>query len=151
MWRNILGQGLYQLLVLGTLMFAGKRILKIQGPYADRTINTLIFNSFVFCQVFNEINSREMEKINVFRGIFKNLIFISILAATVLFQVIIVQFLCTFANTVPLNWELWLLSVILGSVSMIVAVILKCIPVESRKTDDRPHGYELIPEEPETV
>lgn len=51
MWRNILGQGLYQLLVLGTLMFAGNRILKIEGPYADTTINTLIFNSFVFCQV----------------------------------------------------------------------------------------------------
>ncbi|KAG2618410.1 probable calcium-transporting ATPase 6, plasma membrane-type isoform X1 [Panicum virgatum] len=151
MWRNILGQGLYQLLVLGTLMFAGKRILKIEDPYADRTINTLIFNSFVFCQVFNEINSREMEKINVFRGIFKNWIFISISTATVLFQVIIVEFLGTFANTVPLSWELWLVSVILGSVSMIVAVILKCIPVESRKTDDRPHGYELIPEEPETV
>jgi len=151
MWRNILGQGLYQLLVLGTLMFAGKRLLKIEGPYADRTTNTLIFNSFVFCQVFNEINSREMEKINVFRGILKNWIFISILTATVLFQVIIVEFLGTFANTVPLSWELWLLSVILGSVSMIVAVILKCIPVESRKTDDRPHGYELIPEEPETV
>ena len=81
-----------------------------------------------------------MEKINVFRGILKNWIFISILTATVLFQVIIVEFLGTFANTVPLSWELWLVSVILGSVSMIVAVILKCIPVESRKTDDRPHG-----------
>jgi len=52
MWRNILGQALYQLLVLGTLMFVGKRILNIEGPNADRTINTLIFNSFVFCQVW---------------------------------------------------------------------------------------------------
>nr|CAB3461081.1 unnamed protein product [Digitaria exilis] len=101
--------------------------------------------------VFNEINSREMEKINVFRGIFQNWIFIGIVTATVLCQVIIVEFLGTFANTVPLSWELWLLSVILGSVSMVVAVILKCIPVESRNTDNKPHGYELIPEEPETV
>lgn len=92
-----------------------------------------------------------MEKINVFRGIFQNWIFIGILTATVLFQVVIVEFLGTFANTVPLSWELWLLSVILGSVSMIVAVVLKCIPVESRNTDNKPHGYELIPEEPETV
>jgi Ca2+-transporting ATPase len=51
MWRNILGQALYQLLVLGTLMFVGKRLLNIEGPAADKTINTLIFNSFVFCQV----------------------------------------------------------------------------------------------------
>lgn len=92
-----------------------------------------------------------MEKINVFRGILKNWIFISILTATVIFQVIIVEFLGTFANTVPLSWELWLLSIILGSVSMVISVILKCIPVESRKTDIKPHGYELIPEAPETV
>lgn len=148
MWRNILGQALYQLLVLGTLMFNGKRILNIEGPNADRTINTLIFNSFVFCQVFNEINSREMEKINVFRGILKNWVFISILTTTIIFQVIIVEFLGTFANTVPLSWELWLLSAILGSVSLVISVILKCIPVESRKTDIKPHGYELIPEAP---
>ncbi|CAM0954830.1 unnamed protein product [Alopecurus aequalis] len=151
MWRNILGQALYQLLVLGTLMFTGKRLLNIEGPAADKTINTLIFNSFVFCQVFNEINSREMDKINVFRGIFRNWIFVSILTATVIFQVIIVEILCTFANTVPLSWDLWLLSVILGSVSMIISVILKCIPVESGKANIKPHGYELIPEGPETL
>uniref|UniRef100_A0A0A9B5V4 Uncharacterized protein n=1 Tax=Arundo donax TaxID=35708 RepID=A0A0A9B5V4_ARUDO len=34
---------------------------------------------------------------------------------------------------------------------MIVAVILKCIPVEFRKTDSNPHGYELIPEGPEGI
>ncbi|KAI5018824.1 hypothetical protein ZWY2020_043712 [Hordeum vulgare] len=151
MWRNILGQALYQLLVLGTLMIVGKRLLNIEGPTADKTINTLIFNSFVFCQVFNEINSREMEKINVFRGIFRNWIFVGILTATVIFQVIIVELLGTFANTVPLSLELWLLSVFLGSVSMIVSVILKCIPVESMKRDAKPHGYELIPEGPEAL
>lgn len=92
-----------------------------------------------------------MDKINVFRGIFRNWIFVSILAVTVIFQVIIVEFLGTFANTVPLSWELWLLSVILGSISMIISVILKCIPVESRKATIKPHGYELIPEGPETL
>jgi P-type Ca2+ transporter type 2C len=51
MWRNIPGQALYQLLILGVLMFAGKRLLNIEGPDADRTIDTLIFNSFVFCHV----------------------------------------------------------------------------------------------------
>jgi Ca2+-transporting ATPase len=51
MWRNILGQGLYQLLVLATLMVIGKKLLSIEGPQSDKTINTLIFNSFVFCQV----------------------------------------------------------------------------------------------------
>uniref|UniRef100_A0A0E0DTG4 Calcium-transporting ATPase n=1 Tax=Oryza meridionalis TaxID=40149 RepID=A0A0E0DTG4_9ORYZ len=151
MWRNILGQGLYQLLVLGTLMVIGKKLLCIEGPQSDKTINTLIFNSFVFCQVFNEINCREMEKINVLQGIFRNWIFVGILTATVIFQVIIVEFLGTFANTVPLSGELWLLSVVIGSISMIISVILKCIPVEFNKTNTKPHGYELIPEGPEIL
>jgi Ca2+-transporting ATPase len=104
-----------------------------------------------YFQVFNEINSREMDKVNVFRGIFRNWIFVSILTATVIFQVVIVELLCTFANTVPLSWDLWLLSVILGSLSMIISVILKWIPVESGKTNTKPHGYELIPEGPEAL
>jgi Ca2+-transporting ATPase len=121
------------------------------GRIHENTVVLTAFNLPSF-QVFNEINSREMEKVNVFRGILKNWMFICILSATVAFQAIIVEFLGTFANTVPLSWELWLLSVILGSVSMIVAVILKCIPVESRETGNKkPHGYELIPDEPETV
>ncbi|CAL4911702.1 unnamed protein product [Urochloa decumbens] len=70
MWRNIIGQSLYQLVVLGALMFGGEQLLNIKGADSKSVINTLIFNSFVFCQVFNEINSREMQKINVFRALF---------------------------------------------------------------------------------
>jgi Ca2+-transporting ATPase len=51
MWRNIIGQSLYQLVVLGVLMFGGERLLNIKGADSKSVINTLIFNSFVFCQV----------------------------------------------------------------------------------------------------
>lgn len=51
MWRNIIGQSIYQLIVLGLLMFDGKRLLKIRGLDADSVLNTFIFNTFVFCQV----------------------------------------------------------------------------------------------------
>ncbi|KAL6906054.1 hypothetical protein ACP4OV_003655 [Aristida adscensionis] len=151
MWRNIIGQSLYQLVVLGTLMFGGERLLNIKGADSKSIINTLIFNSFVFCQVFNEINSREMQKINVFRGIISNWIFIAIIAVTVVFQVVIIEFLGTFASTVPLNWQLWLVSVGLGSISLIVGVILKCIPVESGDTSATPNGYAPLPNGPDNI
>ncbi|KAJ4780235.1 Calcium-transporting ATPase [Rhynchospora pubera] len=152
MWRNVIGQGLYQLIILGTLMFAGNKILDINRPDADSLVNTLIFNTFVFCQVFNEINSREMEKINVFRGIFRNWIFSAIILLTVIFQVVIVEFLGTFASTVPLSWQFWVLSVVLGSISLIIGAILKCIPVEpGRKNVEKPNGYEPIPSGPDGV
>ncbi|KAJ3669222.1 hypothetical protein LUZ60_011172 [Juncus effusus] len=152
MWRNIIGQSLYQLVVLGVLVFRGKKLLNLQGSNAEKTLNTLVFNSFVFCQVFNEINSREMEKINVFKGMFGNWIFIGIVSGTVIFQAIIVEFVGTFANTTPLSWQLWLLSVIIGSISLIIAVILKYIPVEFAKGKGVTHdGYEPIPHGPDGV
>ncbi|KAK4485465.1 hypothetical protein RD792_008106 [Penstemon davidsonii] len=150
MWRNIIGQSIYQLSVLLVLNFVGEQILGLNGSDATEVVNTFIFNTFVFCQVFNEINSRDIEKINIFRGMFGNWIFSGIIASTVVFQVIIVEFLGTFASTVPLSWELWLYSVLLGAVSMPIAVVLKCIPVNKKTATSTQHdGYDPLPSGPE--
>lgn len=90
-----------------------------------------------------------MEKINVFPGMFGNWIFSGIIVSTAIFQVMIVEFLGTFASTVPLNWELWVLSVILGAISMPIAVVLKCIPVKRKRNDAQNDGYERLPRGPE--
>lgn len=150
MWRNIIGQSIYQMAVLFVLTFAGKQILGLEGSDATIILNTFIFNTFVFCQVFNEINSRDVEKINIFRGMFSSWIFIAVMAATVGFQIIIVEFLGTFASTVPLSWQLWLLSIIIGLLSMPIAVVLKCIPVE-KKAAKHHNGYDILPSGPENV
>ncbi|KAE8688901.1 Calcium-transporting ATPase 3, plasma membrane-type [Hibiscus syriacus] len=150
MWRNIIGQSIYQLIVLGVLNFDGKQLLGITGSDATIVLNTVIFNSFVFCQVFNEINSRYIEKINIFRGMFSSWIFTGVIVATVAFQVVIVEYLGTFASTVPLSWQLWLHCILIGSVSLIVGVILKCIPVESAHVKPKHHdGYDALPSGPE--
>ncbi|CAN4106603.1 unnamed protein product [Withania somnifera] len=147
MWRNIIGHSIYQLAVLLAFNFAGKQILRLEGSDSTTVLNTFIFNTFVFCQVFNEINSREMEKINIFRGIFSSWIFIGVMLATVAFQVVIVEFLGTFASTTPLSWQLWLMSVLIGAASLIIAVILKLIPVE-KETSKHHDGYDLLPSGP---
>lgn len=51
MWRNIIGQSIYQLAVLAVFNFDGKRLLKLNGSDAESVLNTFIFNTFVFCQV----------------------------------------------------------------------------------------------------
>ncbi|KAL0007033.1 hypothetical protein SO802_008535 [Lithocarpus litseifolius] len=150
MWRNIVGQSIFQILVLLVFQLKGKQLLKLTGSDADLILKTFIFNSFVFCQVFNEINSRDMEKINVFRGIFDSWIFLIVIISTVAFQFIIVEFLGTFADTVPLSWELWLASILIGAASLIIAVVLKCIPVrESKLIVEHHDGYEPLPTGPE--
>ncbi|KAF4368665.1 hypothetical protein F8388_003366 [Cannabis sativa] len=105
---------------------------QLNGPDCDLILNTIIFNSFVFCQAFNEISSREMEKINVFKGIMQNYVFVSVLSCTIIFQIIIVEFLGTFASTSPLSLQQWVVSVILGFLGMPVAAALKMIPVGSK-------------------
>jgi hypothetical protein len=48
MWRNIIGQGTYQLIILFGILYLGEHILE----HSDETVrNTFLFNSFVFCQV----------------------------------------------------------------------------------------------------
>ncbi|KAL5559166.1 hypothetical protein UlMin_035377 [Ulmus minor] len=131
MWRNILGQSLYQFVIIWYLQTRGKVAFQLDGPDSDLILNTLIFNSFVFCQVFNEISSREMEKINVFKGILKNYVFVTVLACTVVFQIIIIELLGTFANTSPLTLSQWYVSVVLGFLGMPIAAAIKMIPVGS--------------------
>ncbi|GAY63598.1 hypothetical protein CUMW_226900 [Citrus unshiu] len=152
MWRNIIGQSIYQLIILVALNFDGKQILGLSGADATAVLNTVIFNSFVFCQVFNEINSREIEKINVFKGMFDSWMFVGILVLTVAFQIIIIEFLGAFASTVPLSWQLWLLCILIGAVSMPIAVVIKCIPVKKSEPKLQHHdGYEEIPSGPESA
>jgi Ca2+-transporting ATPase len=103
-------------------------------------------------QVFNEVNSREMEKINVFSGIFSSWVFPAVVGATAGFQVILVELLGTFAGTVHLSGWLWLMSVLIGSVSLVVGAILKCIPISSGDaSSDRHDGYQPIPTGPSAV
>lgn len=51
MWRNILGQSFYQFMIIWFLQAKGKAIFRLDGPDSDLILNTLIFNTFVFCQV----------------------------------------------------------------------------------------------------
>jgi Ca2+ transporting ATPase len=67
MWANMLGHAFYQIVVVMTLLFAGPEIFDLEpGHEADeRDENsvhyTIIFNSFVWMQLFNEVNCRKLK------------------------------------------------------------------------------------------
>ncbi|ESQ54246.1 hypothetical protein EUTSA_v10024281mg [Eutrema salsugineum] len=130
MWRNLFIQAMYQVTVLLILNFRGISILHLkekQDP--ERVKNTVIFNAFVICQIFNEFNARKPDEINIFQGVLGNHLFVGIICITIVLQVVIVEFLGTFASTIKLDWEMWLISIGIGSISWPLAVIGKCIPV----------------------
>lgn len=62
MWRNILGQSLYQFFVIWCLQSIGKCVFGLHGSDSDLVLNTLIFNCFVFCQVISLIKSFMSDK-----------------------------------------------------------------------------------------
>ncbi|KAL0921764.1 hypothetical protein M5K25_008871 [Dendrobium thyrsiflorum] len=132
MWRNIFGQSFYQFFIIWYLQTGGKQLFRLEGAGSEVTLNTLIFNTFVFCQLFNEISSREMEKVDVFKGILDNYVFVGVLSTTVIFQIIIVQFLGDFANTTPLTFSQWFFTLFIGFLSMPIAAAIKMIPVGSK-------------------
>ncbi|CAN6915337.1 unnamed protein product [Brassica oleracea] len=130
MWRNLFVQAMYQVTVLLVLNFRGISILHLDHkPNAERVKNTVIFNAFVICQIFNEFNARKPDEFNIFQGVLRNHLFVGIICITIVLQVVIVEFLGTFASTIKLDWEMWLICIGIGSISWPLAVIGKCIPV----------------------
>ncbi|XP_010541090.1 PREDICTED: calcium-transporting ATPase 10, plasma membrane-type [Tarenaya hassleriana] len=130
MWRNLFVQAMYQVTILLVLNFRGVSILRLED-YRDpvKVKNTVIFNAFVLCQIFNEFNSRKPDEMNIFVGVLKNRLFVGIIFITAVLQVVIVEFLGTFASTTKLNWKMWLVSIGIGFISWPLALIGKCIPV----------------------
>eukprot|EP00300_Choanocystis_sp_HF-7_P018086 c1992_g1_i1.p1 GENE.c1992_g1_i1~~c1992_g1_i1.p1 ORF type:complete len:1020 (-),score=308.18 c1992_g1_i1:52-3084(-) len=148
MWRNIAGQAIYQLIVLLTMLFVGHRLFDLgeygAGKEHATTHFTMVFNTFVMLQVFNEINSRKIHgEVNVFSGFLTNPYFVTIVVGTIFVQFFIVEFGGLALRTTPLTTNQWLLSIGLGAGSLIVGFLLHIIPasvfqVFSKKLGDAP-------------
>jgi magnesium-transporting ATPase (P-type) len=94
-------------------------------------LNTMIFNTFVFCQVFNEFNARRIDKLNIFEGIHRHWQFLVIFLITVGLQVVMVEVLTKFVNTDHLGGDQWLICIGIGALSICpVGVIMHLIKVE---------------------
>jgi Ca2+-transporting ATPase len=86
MIKQILGQSTYQIIVVLIFHFLGSRILGFEHAedstlqkHYELTVQTLVFNAFVFAQIFNSFNSRRLDrKLNVFEGMSKNWYFLAI-------------------------------------------------------------------------
>uniref|UniRef100_A0A8C6WVR9 Calcium-transporting ATPase n=1 Tax=Neogobius melanostomus TaxID=47308 RepID=A0A8C6WVR9_9GOBI len=130
MTKNILGHGVYQLVIIFTLLFAGEQIFDIDSgrnaplhsPPSEHY--TIIFNTFVMMQLFNEINARKIHgERNVFDGIFRNPIFCSIVFGTFAVQIVIIQFGGKPFSCQPLDLEKWMWCVFLGLGELVIASV----------------------------
>jgi len=170
MWKMIMGEALFQVIINFVLLFAGPYIFstwlpvlkdnggvmssgpvkpdmedvkyknnnalytkdkKLYDDFNDQKtlLKTMIFNTFVFLQIFNEINCRRIDnRLNVFAGIHKNAYFICIFIFIAVAQFVIVTWGGDAFKTVALKPSQWGVCILLGFLSLPLGMILRLIP-----------------------
>nr|XP_048286738.1 plasma membrane calcium-transporting ATPase 4 isoform X5 [Myodes glareolus] len=140
MMKNILGHAVYQLTVVFVLVFAGDKLFDIdsgrKAPLHSPPSQhyTIVFNTFVLMQLFNEINSRKIhgEK-NVFAGIYRNIIFCSVVLGTFFCQILIVEFGGKPFSCTSLSLEQWMWCLFIGIGELLWGQVISAIPTQSLK------------------
>ncbi|CAK4629340.1 unnamed protein product, partial [Aphanomyces euteiches] len=133
MMKHIIGQGIFQLVIILLMTFVGDKIFGIppgrKGKRigSDPTVHyTMVFNTFVFLQLFNEINARRIhDEMNVFEGIFSNQLFLGISVIQIVLQVCIVQFGGVAFGCAALNGGQWAACVLIGALSLPMGALLR--------------------------
>jgi len=129
MWKMIIGQAIYQLTVTFVLYFAGASILSYQSEREKEQVPTLVFNTFVWMQIFNEFNNRRLDNgFNIFEGVFRNWFFIGINIIMIGGQILIIFVGGAAFSVKPLNGAQWAYSLVLGAFSIPVGMIIRLIP-----------------------
>jgi magnesium-transporting ATPase (P-type) len=99
MWYNMVGQAIYQVVTMCLMLYVDDWIPGLpteaesddDNPFTGEGSKryTVVFNTFVLMQLFNEYNSRKLfGEINIFGGIAQNPLFIGISLVTMILQVI---------------------------------------------------------------
>ena len=90
---------------------------------------TILFNTFVFYGLFNQINCRILDdSYNIFQNLRGNCLFIFIILLEISIQICIVQYGGLIFNCVKggLTQRQWLFCIIISSLTFLISILLKC-------------------------
>lgn len=156
MWRNIMGHAILQITVLLVLMYKVRDLFGLVyqdddpfypneediannplrtewtlfEPTAKTEGYTIVFQTFVFMQLFNQINARKLgeREYNVFAEFFNNPMFLIILIATFAIQMMIVEWGGRYMRAYPLSLRDNGICAAIASFTLIWGLILKFVP-----------------------
>ncbi|EFQ35497.1 calcium-translocating P-type ATPase [Colletotrichum graminicola M1.001] len=133
MWKMIIGQAIFQLIITLVLYFAGPEILNYDRSNEDQMLqlDTLIFNTFVWMQIFNEFNNRRLDnKFNVLEGVQRNLffIFINIMMIGLQVGIVFVGGRVFEIKEGGLNGTQWAISIVVAFMSLPWGVLVRILP-----------------------
>ncbi|KAJ0267618.1 hypothetical protein COL940_014191 [Colletotrichum noveboracense] len=133
MWKMIIGQSIYQLIVTFVLYFGGGAILNydLNDPDKKLELETIVFNTFVWMQIFNEFNNRRLDnKFNIFEGVHRNLFFIVINCIMVGLQLSIIFIGSRAFQISPggLDGTQWGISIVVSALCLPWAILVRLFP-----------------------
>ncbi|KAJ6501168.1 Ca-transporting ATPase, partial [Mycena vitilis] len=136
MYKQILFQSTYQIIITLVFHFAGLQILGFANSTdaatakkSDLIVQTLVFNAFVFAQIFNSINCRRLDRrLNIFEGISKNWYFIAITLIEIGGQFLIVFIGGAAFGVTRMGGREWGISLALGIASIPLGAIVRLLP-----------------------
>lgn len=131
MWKMIIGQAIFQLVVTFVLHFAGAQILGYDpnNQLQKTELNTMVFNTFVWMQIFNEFNNRRLDnKFNILEGVHRNKFFIAINFIMIGAQIAIIFVGGAAFEITAINGTQWAICVVAAAVSLPWAVLVRLFP-----------------------
>ncbi|CEN60916.1 Putative Calcium ion P-type ATPase (Eurofung) [Aspergillus calidoustus] len=126
MWKMIIGQSIFQLTVTLILHFGPR-----QGflDYPDEYRRSIVFNTFVWMQVFNEFNNRRLDnRFNIFTGLHRNWFFIGINCIMVSCQIVIAFYGGAAFSIVAIEGEQWAICILVAAISLPWAICIRLFP-----------------------
>ncbi|OQE32521.1 hypothetical protein PENFLA_c001G00924 [Penicillium flavigenum] len=129
MWKMIIGQSVYQMVVTLVLYFAGSSIFSYHSDLQTSQLQTAVFNTYVWMQIFNMYNNRQIERsFNLIEGILHNWLFIAVTCVMTGAQILIMFVGGRAFSITKLTGDQWAYSVILGAISIPIGFLLQAIP-----------------------
>ncbi|XP_057440914.1 putative calcium-transporting ATPase 13, plasma membrane-type isoform X2 [Lotus japonicus] len=125
-WKNIVIQVFYQAFACMVLEFGGH-----VSDWEKRVRTTMIFNTFLLCQIFNQLNimgllKREILKIVVLQRYF--FLFLVGLGGCFLVQVLVIEYAKGLADGMGLNATQWAICILVGALSWVIQWALRNLP-----------------------
>ncbi|KAG8213247.1 Ca-transporting ATPase [Butyriboletus roseoflavus] len=130
MYKQILLQSTYQIVITFVVHFYGLQMLGLENTSTNATVvQTVVFNIFVFAQISNSFNSRKLDrKLNIFEGLLNNYFFIAVTLIEILVQILVVFVGGAAFQVTTIGGLEWGISLAFGVVSIPLGALIRLLP-----------------------
>ena len=137
-WTRLDGQAEHDGTVISGRLFhistGESDYMDLQSELGPSAHFTYVFNLFVFLQVFNFLNARKInDELNIFEGLSRSKLFCYLLGIICILQYLFISFggLAIGCVNYGLDRQGWLITVGIGSTSLLTSFVLKWLPEET--------------------